>query len=152
IRRGPVLRASYGIYYDRPFDNLWQNLRSNSVEIASVTLSGFGQDYLRPVQTILSSATRPLRSSFQEPLIYQDGIRDAYSQSYLVGFASTWKDFWHWEVNHLGSFGRKLITTDRIGRASTLLAYRANQGSSNFAGLNLVLRRRTAPLLLEVSY
>jgi hypothetical protein len=166
--RGPVFRASYGIFYDRPFDNLWQNLRNNSIQLESVLLDSIGFNFLQPVGRVLTSPLA-VRADFPEMLLYQPSIRDPYAHSYFAGFSSTLGEFWQWEANALGSRGRNLITTDRINRPFSVaasdgnpagrinpdlgtLAYRANQGESDFNGLNLVLRRRSPTTLLQASY
>src|SRR5204863_513392 len=35
-----LIRGGYGIYYDRPFDNLWQNIRNNSIVLATSFFAG----------------------------------------------------------------------------------------------------------------
>jgi len=166
--RGPVFRASYGTFYDRPFDNLWQNLRNNSTQLESVPLSDIGFNFLQPVGRVLTSPLA-IRADFPEMLLYDRSIRDPYTHSYFAGFSSTLGEFWQWEANALGSLGRRLITTDRVNRPFSVsasaanpagrfnpelgtLAYRANQGESDFNGLNLVLRRRSPTTLLQASY
>jgi hypothetical protein len=162
-----VARASFSIFYDRPFDNLWQNLRNNNVQLESFTLEDFGLDYLVPPSSWLNGRTRT-REDFPELLMYQPGFRTAYSQNHMAGLRSRAGD-WEWEVNEMGSSGRLLVTSDRINRPNTLppapgnssgflnsemgtVVYRGNQGSSTFEGMNLVLRRRTHGLLLQASY
>ena len=113
--RGPVLRASYGVFYDRPYNNLWQSLRSNSTQLESFTLSGFPIHYVAPPSAWLGTSVGS-RLDFPELLLYQPGIRTPYSQNFLFGLSSNVGDFWQWEVNHLGSLGRLLITTDQINR------------------------------------
>ncbi len=164
--RGLVLRASYGVFYDSPFDNLWQNLRSNAVTLESIPL-GVQTDYLQP--GALANAAPGFRSGFPDLLLMQPGLRTPYVQNYFIGLSGTAGDFWQWEANGLGSQGRKLTTSDRVNRPYSLpastenplgyinpalgtLTYRANQGSSSFSGLNLVLRHRSTTWLLEASY
>ena len=169
-RGNTVLRASYGTFYDHPFNNLWQGLRTNSVQIQSFDLGQFPPlDYLNSLPSILKSAASSFRGDASNVLLYQPGIRDAYAGNYLVGLSSAFGDAWQWEVNHLGSRGRKLITTDQINRPGSVptsaanalgvfnplfstLAYRANQGASNFEGLNFTIRHRSASLFLQGSY
>ena len=33
-----VLRGGFGTFYDRPFDNLWENLRNNGIVVPLLTL------------------------------------------------------------------------------------------------------------------
>src|SRR6202022_2900013 len=67
------------------------------------------------------------------------------------------------EVNGLGTYGRALITTDVINRSfSTLtgrynpslpdIAYRANQGFSDYNALTAVVRYRTSRGMVQGSY
>ena len=47
-----VVRVAYGVSYDRPFDNLWQNLRNNDIRVLSAVQfnpTGRGFNYLAPL-------------------------------------------------------------------------------------------------------
>ncbi|MEI9814612.1 MAG: hypothetical protein WDO18_19090 [Acidobacteriota bacterium] len=50
-----LLRAAYGIFYDRPFDNLWQNIRSNDVAVPQITLTAATTNFTGPVSTALAN-------------------------------------------------------------------------------------------------
>src|SRR5262249_4045606 len=123
--RAPVFRASYGIFYDRPFDNLWQNLRNNRTQLESLPLSEIGFNFLQPVSRGLTSPAA-VRAASPEMLLYQHSMRDPYAHSYFAGFSSTLGEFWQWEANALGSLGRSLITTDRVNRPFSVPAATVN--------------------------
>src|SRR5437879_1247249 len=53
VGRNTILRGSYGIFYDRPFDNLWQNLRNNNLLVPLFALSGTPTDYMQPIASLL---------------------------------------------------------------------------------------------------
>ena len=38
-RARTLLRGAYGVFYDRPFDNLWQSIRNNAVQTLQVTVA-----------------------------------------------------------------------------------------------------------------
>jgi hypothetical protein len=84
-------------------------------------------------------------------------------KSYFVGVQQRITDNLSLEVNGLGAYGRALITTDVINRSfSTLtgrynnnlpdIAYRANQGFSDYNGLTAMLRYRLPRGMLQGSY
>src|SRR5262249_36371458 len=123
--RRPVFRGAYGIFYDRPFDNPWQNLPNNPTQIETVPVDQIGVNYLQPAENVINDPSA-IRADFPDMLLYQPGIRDPYTQSYFAGFSSTFHDYWAWEANALGSLGRKLITTDQINRPASLPASTAN--------------------------
>jgi hypothetical protein len=124
-----LLRGAYGVYYNRPFDNLWLNLRFNNAlpvvadlqpgtvlpAYESNTLSGFASAAaLR--QT--SSGLMQLFPDWKEYglTLYQPGIRTPYVQSYFLGLEHQLSSSVLAELYYAGSQGRKLITTDRINR------------------------------------
>jgi len=84
-------------------------------------------------------------------------------KSYFAGVQQRLTDSLTLEVNALGSYGRALITTDVINRSfSTLngrynnnlpdIAYRANQGFSDYNALTAVARYRIPRGMLQASY
>ena len=50
-----LLRGGFGIYYDRPFDNLWENVRNNNFILPLLPTHCAKTNYLAPVATELSS-------------------------------------------------------------------------------------------------
>jgi hypothetical protein len=167
-----VLRGGYGIYYDAPFDNLWQTLRNNNVVLASDTSFNGPIDFLQPVAGLaasLSGVTASQDGSFPRPTLFQPGLRNGYVQSFFLGIKQQWTENFTLEVNGLGSLGRELLTTDVVNREFSFpgtfqnlfgylnpslpsIAYRANQGFSDYYAMTVVGRYRTARSLLQASY
>ena len=50
-----LLRGSYGIFYDRPFDNLWLTARTNKLDFVEILFGGAAIDFTQPAAQILSS-------------------------------------------------------------------------------------------------
>lgn len=167
-----VARASYGVFYDRPFENLWQNLRSNNLVLAALVLDR-QFNYLAPVSQVLANnADIEARADFPTPLLYQPGLRNAYVHSYFAGLQFSVSEALAVEISNLGSFGRKLITSDIINRPLSIppvgptdpnqiryynpnllsIAYRANQGFSDYRALSATARYRGTRSLWQISY
>ncbi|HSB13905.1 MAG TPA: carboxypeptidase regulatory-like domain-containing protein [Bryobacteraceae bacterium] len=165
-----VLRGSYGIFYDRPFDNLWQNVQSNSLTLASFSLPLSSRDYLKPIPEALAEFRGRAFSADSPALtLVQPGFRDAYVHSYFLGIQQQVTEDWAVEVNGLGSLGRKLITTDWVNRSFSFppstsnpdgrlnpalppIFYRANQGSSNYHAMSALVRYRARWSQLQLAY
>jgi hypothetical protein len=154
---GAVIRGSYGLFYDRPFDNLWQNVRSNSFTLAQAELPP-GINYLSGIDNLLRTV-RATTEDFPEPLLLQSGLRDAYSHNFFFGVQNVAWERVTLEWNGMGALARKLITSDRINRLffrdnSSLptIAYRANQGVSNYYAASVAARYRSPSLNVRASY
>jgi hypothetical protein len=165
-----VLRGGYGIFYDRPFDNLWQLLSHNKLSLTAFPMDVSSFNYLRPVPEMLADFEgQPSSLDFPHLGLYQPEMRDAYVQSYFLGIQHQISGDWAIEVNGLGSLGRKLITTDELNRLGSRpltsanpggrlnpalppISYRANQGSSNFHALSALLRYRARRAQLQLAY
>jgi len=157
-----LLRGSYGIFYDRPFDNLWQNIRSNSFVLAWFDPGYRAIDYLAPRADVLAAQRgKGFPQDFPNLTAYQPGLRDAYAQSYFAGLQRQFSDTLLIEVNGTGTLGRKLITTDLINRpgaaypsnwALPYVSYRANQGASAYHGLTVTARYRDGARQFHAAY
>jgi hypothetical protein len=143
-----VLRSSYGIFYDRPFDNLWQNLRNNSFLFPRPFIARH-TDYLAPISSVLPLYEgQPLAANYRFLTLFQPKFRSPYAQSYFFGVQQPISESWSAELNTSGSLGRKLITTDIVNRFQAInpeleeIIYRGNQGSSHYHGFTALVRRR----------
>ena len=164
-----IMRASYGIFYDRLFDNLWENVIQNRYSTGTWFYSG-------PVSLAAPLAQLESQGQFQNftPLIpalaFQPDLRAPRTQSAYIGVQENLTPGVFVEVHGLASRARQLITTDQVDRPfsgpmsagnpagylnSTLLNYinyRANQGSSDYAALMTSVRFRKARFNGQVSY
>ena len=156
---GAVVRGSYGIFYDRLFDNAWQNIRANSIQLGLFSLPSGSRNYLEPLQTALTRLQGSrFAAGFPAPVLIQPGFRTGYSQSYFFGVEQRAGGSWAFEINTAGSLGRKLATTDIVNRqtrlttAPRMISYLSNQGLSDYRALTAVARFRPAFGLLHVAY
>ncbi len=163
-----LVRGAYGIFYDRPFDNLWQNTRNNNlVLVQSLVVPRSVTNFLAPVPSLLSSYTgQDLTSNFPNLTLFDPGLRNAYAQSYFLGVLQQAGDNWTFEVNGLGSLGRRLIVTDLVNREFSVrqtaggrynpdlpdISYRAAQGSSNYHALAATARYRASRKQFHLAY
>jgi hypothetical protein len=142
-----LLRAGYGMYYDRPFDNLWINVRFNNTIPATASLDA-GADYLHQTVAELVANAPVTANSQRFPLtLYQPGIRTPYVHSYFLGLEHRAGSNLLLRLAYAGSLGRKLVTTDLVNRMHSLcpvnpcrynddlgndIDYRGNQGASSY--------------------
>ncbi len=165
-----LLRGGYGIFYDRPFDNLWENLRNNNLIVPpSLALPAGKFNYLAPISTVLASLPpQTIVTDFPDLTLVSPALRNGYAHSYFAGVQHRITDNFTVEVNGLGTYGRRLITTDIVNRDFSVdrgignptsynpdlpdIAYRANQGFSDYNALTAVVRYRTTRGLVQGSY
>jgi hypothetical protein len=139
---GLILRASYGIFYDRPFDNIWLNTGFNDALPASADVAGIPIDVLdttasnlQRVSQALSIEQRGLLAGVcnSEPnqvlfnvtldctsidqTLFQPRFRSPYVQSFFGGLQKRISNSIAAEVEYVGSLGRELVTTDIINRS-----------------------------------
>jgi hypothetical protein len=160
-----VLRGGYGIFHDRPFDNLWQNVRSNNFQLPIITLNGV-VNYLTPVGTMLQNLAGSITpSNFPSLTLMDPGLRNGYAQSFFIGVQHQVTDNLAVEVNTLGALDRRLITTDIINREFTTttgtgrfngglpdIAWRSGQGSSDYNALTALVRYRSSHAQFQAAY
>jgi hypothetical protein len=165
-----LLRGGYGIFYDRPFDNLWENLRNNGLVVPeSLTLPPGQFNFLAPIPTVLASLPPQVVSTdFPNLTLVNPNLRNGYAQSYFAGVQHRITDNFTVEVNGLGTYGRELITTDIINRPFSAdrgignptsidpdlpeISYRGNQGFSDYNALTAVVRYRNSHGMVQGSY
>jgi hypothetical protein len=165
-----LLRGGYGIFYDRPFDNLWENIRNNNLVVPeSLTLPPGQFNFLAPIPTVLASLpAQTVSTDFPNLTLVNPNLRNGYAQSYFAGVQHRITDNFTVEVNGLGTYGRRLITTDIINRPFSVdrgignptsinpdlpeISYRGNQGFSDYNALTAVIRYRNSHGMVQGSY
>jgi hypothetical protein len=152
-----LLRGAYGIFYDRPFDNLWANTRLNNSALANFDIAADTTNFLAPPQLSTYSLQRG-NSGFPNLTWVDAGLRNAYVESFFLGLQHQATRDLAVEVNGTGTLGRRLLTTDTLNRGFAdnpnlpAIFYRANQGTSDYAGLQVVGRYRAHAVQLQAAY
>jgi hypothetical protein len=162
-----LLRGAYGIFYDRPYDNLWENLRNNTVILPSFNLqprTGLKTiDELTPLPTVIAGlSSTGVQTSFPEVTLVNPDLKNGRVYSYFAGVQHRFSDNLTTEVNALGSYGRRLITTDIInrdfstptGRYTNVVPnvdYRNGDGTSDYNALTALVRYRIPRGFLQAS-
>ena len=162
-----VIRSAFGTFYDRIFDNAWQNVRNNDFVLPTAfPITASSTDYLAPITSVLPTYQRqPVNIQFPDPLtqsarapvtMFQPGFRTPYVQSYFFGVEQQLSQSWTAEGYYMGSVGRKLITTDSVNRVGSAgpgpILYRANQGTSEYNAFTTVGRYRGRWGDFQISY
>ena len=159
--RGRTLfRSSYGIFYDRPFDNLWQVVSINR-QIPDTWYFEGPVNFLAPPLAVAGQGTKAFQSTqFHAPVLFQPNLRNPILQTFFSGVQQKLADNVTLEVNGIASRGRRLWTTDVVNRFYSMkpnppdnptgrynrrleeINYRANQGQSEYYALTSTVRFR----------
>lgn len=157
-----VLRGGYGIFYDSPFDNLWQNVRDNNVVLPAVQINASSFNYLQPVSGVLP--TGPFSAADYRPAFLIDPkLRNGYAQSFFLGAQHAVWDNLTVEVTGNGMLGRRLITTDVVNRDYTEvtgrpdeslgdISWRSGQGMSSYYALTSLAKYHLDNLDFQAAY
>jgi hypothetical protein len=166
-RSGRTLaRGSWGLFYDRPFDNLWQNLRNNSFVLSTALTS-------LPT-TVPISAILPQLSGLEPDLLFSrlglfpDRLRTPRTSTYFLGIEHTFTSSLSLQVYALGAYGQSLIATDIINRLGSVeltngrwvpyrpdlpnIWHRTNEGESRYNALTADLQYRTDRTVIRATY
>ncbi len=170
-----LVRGGFGLFYDRPFDNIWQNVRENNVVIPEYSVSS-GFNYLQPVSTALATLGKQASvSNFQSLTLVDPRLRNGYVESSFLGVQQLLGDGLSFEVNGTFSASHRLITNDIVNRQftttnlftlgrpnGTTLAngipvfsdvyWRSDQGNADYSALSALVRYNRPTLLLQAAY
>ncbi len=161
-----ILRGGYGIFYDRPFDNLWQNVRNNNVQLPYLPITTNSFNYLQPIANVTPSSpvTFPV-SNFPSLTLMDPGLRNGYAQDFFLGAQHSLRQNLTIDVTSTGALGRRLITTDIVNRQFTELpgtgrpnlsmpdvAWRSAQGKSNYYALSTLVKYRLDTFDFQAAY
>ena len=157
---GLVFRAGYGIFFDRPFENLIQTTRNNDFELAVLRTS------LTFPRTVLSGQpSRP--QSLPHAVWIDDHLRTPYVQSWFGAFEHHASTAFSLELAARGSLGRKLLGADLVNRRSAgsstdsgglsasiprNIYFLSNSASSSYAGISAAAKYRGRLLFFQIAY
>lgn len=158
-----VLRAAYGIFYDRPFENLTLSTRNNDISLVEIP-----QPPAYPSASLQVAPGRPARQLQVPGLLWVDeGLRTPYTQSWFAGVQHQFTRDLYSEVTGMGALGRKLIGTDVVNRRGVNASsregalnpnitedifYRSNFASSNYSALTALTRYRARHGQFQIAY
>jgi len=163
-----LIRGGFGIFYDRPFDNLWQNLRNNAGYLSSFFLSGT-VNYLQPVANVIKGQQPSFQGgagAFPNLTLFDGNLKNGYTQTSFLGVQRQIGDNLTIEANGTSALGRDLITTDLVNRQFTtldglgypnqnlpIISWRSSQGLSDYYALSTLVRYRIgSTLMLQGAY
>ena len=164
-----ILRGGYGVFFDRIFNDIWLEVRSNALSLQTLTnFPGLPSqfEYSIPARLGVGPAAQLTPAA---TVAVDRALRAPYSQSWFLGLQQQLTPNLILEVDHAGAVGRKLVTADTINRPFSVrsssspvgrihpsepdISYRANQGTSDFAALEVGLNRRwSRGLQFQVAY
>ncbi len=168
---GTLLRAAFGTFYDRPYDNLWRNTANNSFTLARFFVD-FGErlNYLQSPQALVAGfRNQAVDTRFPNLIFVDPGLRSGYSQSYLFGIQHELTSNWTVSAHALGSLSRRLLTSDIVNRDFSVrtgsgnftgrfnpalpeISYLGSQGSANYHSLAMTVSGRTSRAQVQASY
>ncbi|HZL56196.1 MAG TPA: hypothetical protein VFC21_03900, partial [Bryobacteraceae bacterium] len=162
-----LLRGGFGIFYDRPFDNLWQTASQNNILVPFYSVSSV-TNYLAPVASTLPLyANQAPANNFPGLTLLDPRLRNGYSQSSFIGVQQQVNDNLTVEVDGTSALGRRLITTDVVNRTYTIptpqgavrpneslpdVSWRSSQGISDYYAFSTLVRYRLRNFLFQASY
>jgi hypothetical protein len=165
-----VLRGGFGIFYDRPFDNLWETMQANNTLVATSTNSSVA--FQLPVSQAAAALPTPV-STFtfsQTDLLtfFQKNLRNGYAENAFLGLEQRFSEHFTLQTNMVASLGRELLTSDIVNRPLStqpgfanfgeanallpMLVYRGNQGISDYYGGQAIVRYRSSHLQAQIAY
>src|SRR5262249_12613944 len=124
---------------------------------------------LAPISTViqgLSPAVAQAQQTFPELTMIDPNLKNGYVHSYFAGLQQRITNDLTLEVNALGSYGRRLISTDVINRQFSTLApspsrynnalpninYRTGDAESDYNAMTAVVRYRAGRAYFQGSY
>jgi hypothetical protein len=158
-----VMRAAYGIFYDRLFDNLTQSTSDNDIE--EVTLL---PPFAYPQASLkVPAGTVVIGNGVPTWLWVDQGLRTPYVQTWFGGLQRQFTDKLYGEITAQGALGRRLISNDLVNRPApgstsgvgTLnpnipenIFFRSNAASSSYSAMTALARYRSRRVQFQVAY
>ena len=160
-----ILRGGFGMFYDRLFDNLWQNTRLNNIDLSLYELPGKAVNYLQPIATVLPTYVNGNLTTVSRTAstLVDPKLRNGYTETFFLGLQQAIGDNLSIEVTGTGALGRRLITSDFVNRDfSTFtgplnnslpqIIWRSSQGLSDYYAGSALVRYRVRSLFVQGAY
>jgi Carboxypeptidase regulatory-like domain/TonB-dependent Receptor Plug Domain len=174
-----ILRAGFGIYYDRPFGALVQSIQFNSLDFRFANLPPRSVNYLQPFRGSFGGflgspgpggAPATFSGGLTNFFWINSGLRPPYVQTWFGGIQRQLARNLTFEVSQAGALGRKLVASDVVNRNFSVLpspenssgllnptvpaaiVYRSNAGSSDYLALSAIARYRTGRAVVQAAY
>lgn len=163
-----VFRGSFGMFYDRLFDNLWENAIQNRFA-TGVWFYNNPVNLALPLAQIEQAGVPQTSTELIPQLTFQPSLRAPLTNSAFLGVQQSFSPGFSLDVHALASKSRLLITTDQVNRVDSVtptftnglgrfnpnldnINYRANQGSANYSAFVAALRIRKTRFSGQFSY
>jgi hypothetical protein len=147
-----VLRGGGGVFYDRIWNNLFENIRFNSPLFSFNTVGRFGGGAGRPAGPLVTPGlyanpftpantaafNNPLFTPVPSPRHMDENLRTPYNQQFFVGLQYEFMKDFLLETNYIATAGRKLTgvidinTFDGRQRGGSSRRINPNLGGDNF--------------------
>jgi hypothetical protein len=164
-----VLRAAFGTYTDRPFDNLWQTIRNNDTSLVQASLTPIKRDYSNTAGLLATLPPQAVVPNPNDLSTFATGFSTPRVRSWLAGIQHSLTERFLIEGDYLGSASVSLVTTDRWNRSYSVpsvsgnaagrytpalpdIIYRGNQGRSSYAAAAALMRYRGTRFTATLSY
>jgi hypothetical protein len=163
LGRRTVARGAFGMFYDRPFDNLVLAAVLNNLQTVTFKPSRVVSEFERPLPTTLASFSDP-SGSFDLPALWlEQGLRSPRVDTWFASLEQEISTSSVVQVSYRGAISRNLFVTDdvnrviyekssRINTEFDTVRYRYNGGSSDYHALGAMVRYRGARGGVQFSY
>ena len=158
-----LIRGGFGMFYDRPFDNLWQNVRTNRYLLPFYYLSGDPVNYLESASATITKNSAST-SDFPGLTVIDPRLKNGYARSSFLGIQQAVRESLTIDVNFTNSQSRRLITTDFVNRPFAdgffyadrpdlpNVFWRSHQGVADYFAMSALVRYRLRTLQLQGAY
>ena len=159
-----IVRGGFGIFYERLFDNLWQNIRLNRIDLNFYDTPGNTTNYLAPVASVLPLyATAPHLTVQTATTLVDPKLRNGYSETAFLGVQQSAGDNLSFEINGTAALGRRLTSSDTVNRNFSTptgqlnnslpqIVWRSSQGFSDYYAMSALARYRARTIFFQAAY
>ena len=158
-----LIRGSFGMFYDRPFDNLWQNIRANRYVVPFISLNAPTTNYLQTSAEALKKYA-PAPGDFPNLTGFDPNLKNGFARTAFLGIQQAVRESLTVDINFTASQSRRLITSDLVNRNFTTpelqrpnqdlpqITWRSNQGKADYLAVSALVRYKLRTLMMQGAY